>query len=368
MADGLPNWYWVTKDGDLPALTLEKGINGPAEVAVAGAGSRRPAILIRSSPWRAGSFWTPWHDEFDLEHSHVRYFGDNKVDSGKLAHETPGNKLLRELAREHASADENIRARSAPVLVLRSVTIDGRIKGQVEFCGLAVIVGHEFVHQTDPMTGEPFDNYAFELALLDLGPEGGRLDLRWIQARRSTQVAGFEALELAPVAWRDWVEAGSVAAPGLDGDIAIVTAELDELVSPRGQGFRVDADVRAVIERQAMTLTRDHFESQGWVVSDDSANQSYDFEISKNGHRRRVEVKGTQSAGRQVLLTANEVDHARERYPAVILAIVSGIQVVASAESGDLKAAGGSLHLVDPLDVDSGSLKPITFMYGPPTS
>ncbi len=26
LIDGLPNWFWVTKDDDRPALTLEKGI------------------------------------------------------------------------------------------------------------------------------------------------------------------------------------------------------------------------------------------------------------------------------------------------------------------------------------------------------
>ena len=58
-------------------LLLDSGINTPKVIATPD-GGRRPAILISSSPHKRGQLETPWHDEFDLDHGHVRYFGDHK--------------------------------------------------------------------------------------------------------------------------------------------------------------------------------------------------------------------------------------------------------------------------------------------------
>src|SRR6476620_2204938 len=66
--DGFVNYHWLTSPADLalPKVMLEAGINAPAEVVAPGA-VRRPAIAIRSSPWKAGHETDPWHDEFDLD-------------------------------------------------------------------------------------------------------------------------------------------------------------------------------------------------------------------------------------------------------------------------------------------------------------
>lgn len=48
-------------------IILESGINAVAPLTAID-GARRPAIVIRSSPWKAGTEDTPWHDEFDLDH------------------------------------------------------------------------------------------------------------------------------------------------------------------------------------------------------------------------------------------------------------------------------------------------------------
>lgn len=71
--DGLINYHWLLSPGEFgrPKIMLEAGINAPYEV-VAADGSRRALIAIRSSPWKAGHETNPWHDEFDLDHGHVR--------------------------------------------------------------------------------------------------------------------------------------------------------------------------------------------------------------------------------------------------------------------------------------------------------
>lgn len=74
---------------------LESGINRAREV-VAPDGSRRPVIAIRSSAWKAGHQSNPWHDEFDMDHGHVRYFGDHKPDTLGIPRVTVGNRALME--------------------------------------------------------------------------------------------------------------------------------------------------------------------------------------------------------------------------------------------------------------------------------
>ena len=91
--DGYANFHYLT---DAPGrgdarLQLEAGINTPARVQGPD-GARRPVIAIRSSPWKAGQGTNPWHDEFDLDHGHVRYFGDHKPNTIGLPGATRGNR------------------------------------------------------------------------------------------------------------------------------------------------------------------------------------------------------------------------------------------------------------------------------------
>jgi hypothetical protein len=62
-------------------------------------------------------------------------------------------------------------------------------------------------------------------------------------------------------------------------------------------------------------------------ITDVSATESYDFECVLRGQETHVEVKGTTSAGERVPLTRNEVAHARECHPNVVLIVVSRIRV-----------------------------------------
>lgn len=66
---------------------------------------------------------------------------------------------------------------------------------------------------------------------------------------------------------------------------------------PRGQGRVLDPRVREAIERHAMLAARRHYEALGCVVEDTHSTRSYDYVVTRGDDRRRVEVKGTQSAG-----------------------------------------------------------------------
>ena len=217
--DGFVNYHWLTSPYFLnrPKIMLEAGINAPTEVA-ASDGLRRPLIAIRSSPWKAGQETTPWHDEFDLDHGHVRYFGDHKPGTLGLVGTTKGNRLVLDAARLHSGTTREERLAAPPLLLFRAVTVhrDGRAfqKGHVEFCGAAIIERLEHVVQRDPQTGRSFPNLSLDLAVVSGGNVDG-IDLRWIDDRRDPSLSSEEALRHAPRAWARWVKQGRIAIPGI---------------------------------------------------------------------------------------------------------------------------------------------------------
>lgn len=83
MVDGLANFWRETIAADGTRTQLEAGIS-PIGMVRAIDGRRTPAILLRSSPHKAGSEVTPWQDLFDPDHGHIRYYGDSKPTSQVL--------------------------------------------------------------------------------------------------------------------------------------------------------------------------------------------------------------------------------------------------------------------------------------------
>ncbi|HET6856621.1 MAG TPA: hypothetical protein VFH94_05930 [Streptomyces sp.] len=121
LIDGHPNIHHVNASQVLAQIQLSKGINPIAKVKTAD-GRRRPAILIRSSPWKAGTSETPWHDEFDLDNGRVRYYGDHRADHTVPVGSTDGNAVLLETAPDHQGTTSEQRALAVPLLIFASVT------------------------------------------------------------------------------------------------------------------------------------------------------------------------------------------------------------------------------------------------------
>jgi hypothetical protein len=79
------------------------------------------------------------------------------------------------------------------------------------------------------------------------------------------------------------------------------------------------------VEAHAMNLAREHCAALGTVV-DTALRRSWDYEVTIDGTCWHIEVKGTTGDHGEVLMTPNEVAHART-YPFVALFIVSNIKV-----------------------------------------
>lgn len=226
--DGYPNIHHVTASQSLPRMQLSKGINPIAKITAVD-GRRRPAILIRSSPWKAGTSETPWHDVFDLDNGRVRYYGDHRVDHTVPVGHTDGNAVLLETTRHHQGATPEQRALAVPLLVFAAVTRNKTPKGYVQFCGVAVI---EKAEQIDQETeGRPFRNYRYDLAVLDLQEEGGGVDWSWVEARGDRSHSTAAALACAPRSWRRWVEHGHAVLPEVRH--RPVQSEEDESTEPQ---------------------------------------------------------------------------------------------------------------------------------------
>lgn len=125
-----------------------------------------------------------------------------------------------------------------------------------------------------------------------------------------------------------------------------------------GQGRLPDSLLRKQIELYAMRLAADYYSREGWKVSDTSAHKPYDLLCRRDGRELRVEVKGTQSAGEAIMVTAGEVKSAREA--ATALFIVYGVTI----ESREpLHLSGGSVRLIPKWYPQDDNLTPTAFTY-----
>jgi hypothetical protein len=212
VVDGRPNFHFVTASTDGTRVLLESGINLVRPVTAVD-GRRRPVIALRSSPWKAGGESTPWHDSFDLDHGHVRYFGDHKESTSLALGQTRGNAALLQAWELHRGNTRQARLLAPPIMLFRAVSVEGVVKGNVEFCGVAVMERLEHVVQRDPTTGRTFANYAFDLCVLDTGRDDESVDWRWIDDRRHPNRAAADTLRFAPKAWTDWIDHGQSVLP-----------------------------------------------------------------------------------------------------------------------------------------------------------
>ncbi|MFI6489891.1 restriction endonuclease [Streptomyces sp. NPDC050564] len=236
--DGFPNFHHVTHSSGLKRALLEAGINGMAKVN-APDGVRRPSILIRSSPWKAGTEQTPWHDVFDMDNGHIRYFGDHKAGLSTAPGTTTGNAALLDAFAGHQGHTPEERAAATPLLLFRAVSRNGKPKGHVEFCGVGVIERAERLVQWGGREHTTFVNYVYDIALIDLTAEDDAVAWAWIHARRDKDMPHSQALELAPRAWREWVKHGSSALPRLRRRVA--RAKVTKVRDQRPQPGSTDA-------------------------------------------------------------------------------------------------------------------------------
>jgi hypothetical protein len=127
-----------------------------------------------------------------------------------------------------------------------------------------------------------------------------------------------------------------------------------------GQGFRVSPEIRKAIEHHAMHEARRYFRRHGYSVENVSPNHPFDLLCRKN-RELRVEVKGTRTAGEKIILTRNEVQHARDHRRNMALFVLRDVKI--SRKKGELIASGGKQEVKLPWHIDEALLEPLGFEY-----
>ncbi|MCG8917164.1 DUF3883 domain-containing protein [Actinokineospora sp. PR83] len=128
-----------------------------------------------------------------------------------------------------------------------------------------------------------------------------------------------------------------------------------------GQGRGLTQPEKVAVERRAMDLATDHLTSQGWTTRDVGATHSYDIDATRPGEHLHVEVKGTTSAGDDIILTRGEVELMTEKYPHTMLIVVHDIHLDRTTTTP--QATAGTLDIHSPWKIDPDRLTPISYQY-----
>lgn len=138
-----------------------------------------------------------------------------------------------------------------------------------------------------------------------------------------------------------------------------VTTKKKARTGSRGQGRQLDSETRKAIELAAEDVVIAHYEKFQWKVERvGHLKLGFDLLCTKGDEEFHVEVKGTTGLGHEVILTPNEVEHAKS-YPSVALGIVHGIRI---SEEKNVENHG-ELTLLDPWLLDESRLIPSEFVY-----
>lgn len=136
----------------------------------------------------------------------------------------------------------------------------------------------------------------------------------------------------------------------------------------RGQGFGLTKLERDAVEAHAMGVAMAFLASArggSWPAIDDvHRNQPFDLYCHSAVGELHVEVKGTTSDGEFVVLTRNEVQHARTSGSSALLVVAH----VTLARGSEPKASGGEVRFFQPWAVSDDDLRPIAFSYAVPSA
>jgi hypothetical protein len=133
----------------------------------------------------------------------------------------------------------------------------------------------------------------------------------------------------------------------------------------RGRNRLTSAE-RKAIEERAVDVTTEHLLRLGYTVKDVGLTHSFDLDARLGASRLFVEVKGTVSAGEEVVLTRNEVTLHQKDPTSSMLAIVS--RIVLDRTGMVPTASGGLLRTIHPWMLLDADLTTLSYTYQVPPS
>ena len=211
---------------------------------------------------------TPWHDNFDTDNGHIRYFGDNKSPGSDPSQSRGNRELLKvfQLAHHH---DRTQREQTPPLLFFRRVTHKGKSKGFPQFEGFGIITSAELITQWDNKQGHSFSNYVFDFVIFNIASEHEEFDWSWIDARRDKNMSLAQTHNFAPLSWRKWrvaklhLVSANDQRPEQGSEIEKVLTQIYDFYTDKKHHFESLAEVVA-----AKILGEDSGNyKKGWVTS-----------------------------------------------------------------------------------------------------
>lgn len=151
------------------------------------------------------------------------------------------------------------------------------------------------------------------------------------------------------------------ADPETDGAVDADLPEAWDLPGAGGQGLQMDAVVRRAIENAAQDRLMGYYRNRGWTVTDSRQNRPYDAVAVRDTERIYLEAKGTQSGGDSVIVTRNEVNHARQHPGLCTMGVWSGMRIT----DGVVDPDAGTFRIL-PFNPDDGQLLPRDFDWALP--
>jgi hypothetical protein len=140
----------------------------------------------------------------------------------------------------------------------------------------------------------------------------------------------------------------------------VATVVENEESARSGQGFSITAEIRKKIEDHAVKRATAYYQRKRYKVNLVKGGKPYDLECRKGKKVLRVEVKGTQTDGESIILTANEVANAR-RNPTALFVLHS---IKCEKKGKSAVPSGGKKHVLDPWHIEThGKLRPLLYMY-----
>lgn len=125
-----------------------------------------------------------------------------------------------------------------------------------------------------------------------------------------------------------------------------------------GQGFIRDTARKLAIEQHAVAMGVEHYRSLG-ATDIELLGKPYDIRLRLNGAEVHVEVKGSANEVTDVLVTKNEVEHARS-FERTELIVVDAIEWQRN-EDGEITTTGGRLRRWESWSPTEESLIPLSY-------
>jgi len=146
-----------------------------------------------------------------------------------------------------------------------------------------------------------------------------------------------------------------------DDDYTPATDEVGE----GGQGYNLSPEEKKAVEEYAMEQVEKIWTAKGWKVKDVHKNKKVgcDFICSKGTQSVYCEVKGTQRGPSKVILTRQEVERMKARYPDTALYVIYGIKLDKSQDPPIAITTSGKVKKKFPWKIENHKLRVINYEY-----